>query len=61
MIENANKFSRLINENMTSDEARDILYSHADGLSSEGTELLWQAYLPVSQGMLKSKLDQIKV
>lgn len=60
-MEQQNKFSELFNENMTSDEARYVLYSHTDGLSDEDRELLWQAYLPVSHAILHAELDQIKI
>lgn len=54
----SNKYSALFNENMTSDEARFILYSNIDGLSDEEIELLWRAYSPVSRKILEAELKR---
>lgn len=60
-MDEPNKFETLFSENMTSEEALYVLYSHTDGLSDEDLDLLWNAYLPVSHAILQAELDQIKV
>ena len=57
-MDKQNKYSGLFNAEMSSEEARYVLYSHTDGLSAEDRDLLWQAYLPVSDAILQRELSK---
>ncbi|NLJ19326.1 hypothetical protein [Globicatella sulfidifaciens] len=53
---NGNKYSRLFNENMSSMEARTILYATIDSCPADEREMLNQAYIPVARKIARKEL-----
>lgn len=52
-----NDYSDLFNENMTSLEARTVLFSSVEGKTKEEIDEIFAAYAPVSSAILKHEIE----
>lgn len=52
-----NRFTNLFSTDMSSDEARYVLYSHCDGLTESELEELKEAYSPAADVIMSRELE----